>query len=114
MQPSHSKNLLTCSQRPHSKVKFGLGGAVTFTQGHLVTFDQACNPDFKGDIFESGPCQNSSPVVDSSGNPTGETNFRATGIPNPNYRAVIDTPGRRFEVDSATTFDAWVNATVMF
>lgn len=84
-------------------VKFSLGGAYTIVQSHLITFDQACNPDFKGDIGKSGPCKSST----TSGS-------RATGIPNPNYRPVINTPGRRFKVDDSTAFDAWINATVMF
>ncbi|HMJ15960.1 MAG TPA: hypothetical protein VK524_31305 [Polyangiaceae bacterium] len=85
-------------------VKFNVGGAYTLVQGHLISFDQPCNADFDDDVGKSGPCrEQSSP---------GE--FEATGIPNPNYRAVINAPGRRFKVDDAHLFDVWLNATVMF
>jgi hypothetical protein len=86
-------------------VKFNIGGQYTFTQAHLITFDQACNPDFANDIGASGPCL--------TGDETSGTRT-ATGIPNPNYRAVINTPGRRFKVEDSLQIDAWVNATVMF
>lgn len=85
-------------------VKFNLGAAFTIVQGHLITFDQPCNPDFTNDIGASGPCRSTS----STGAST------STGIPNPNYRASIDAPGRRFRLDDATAWDAWVNAIVMF
>jgi hypothetical protein len=82
-------------------IKLNVGGALTWVQGHVLTFDQPCNPDFSSDLGDSGPCQ--------AGGGT-----QITGIPNPNYRAVIDTPGRRFRVADSTAFDAWINATVMF
>ena len=85
-------------------MKFNLGGALTLEQGHILTLDQPCNPDFKNNPGTAGPCRSSN----ANGTP------RATGIPNPNYRAVIDSPGRRFLIDDATAWDAWVNATVMF
>jgi hypothetical protein len=88
-------------------VKFSLGGAYTLVQSHLITMDQACNPDFSDDLFKSGPCRSSS----SDGT---NTSFSATGIPNPNYRPTINTPGRRFKVDDSHSIDAWINATVMF
>ncbi len=89
-------------------VKFSLGGGYTLVQAHYIAFDQACNPDFSDNITKSGPCRSTG--IDSFG---GETRS-ATGIPNPNYRAVINTPGRRFRVDDSSAFDAWLNATVMF
>ncbi|MBX3130696.1 MAG: hypothetical protein KF718_28515 [Polyangiaceae bacterium] len=89
-------------------VKFGLGGGYTLVQSHFITFDQACNPDFSDDVSKSGPCRSTS--TDSFGAQT----FTATGIPNPNYRAGINMPGRRFLVDDSHAFDAWLNATVMF
>jgi hypothetical protein len=85
-------------------VKFNLGTAFTLIQGHLLTFDQPCNPDITNDLGAAGPCRTTS----SSGTPS------ATGIPNPNYRAAIDSAGRRFRLDDATSWDAWVNAIVMF
>jgi len=84
-------------------IKFNVGGGLTWAQGHVLTFDQPCNPDFDSDLGDAGPCRASL---------AGGTS--ATGIPNPNYRAVIDTPGRRFRVADSTAFDAWVNAIVMF
>ena len=89
-------------------IKFSLGGGYTIVQSHLLTFDQACNPDFSDDVTKSGPCKT---TTQSTG---GATNTSATGIPNPNYRPVINTPGRRFKVDDSHAFDAWINATVMF
>jgi len=87
-------------------VKFNLGGAFTAEQGHIITFDQPCNPDFKNDPGTAGPCR--------SGGPGTTAPLSPTGIPNPNYRPVIDAPGRRFRLDDATAWDAWVNAIVMF
>jgi hypothetical protein len=84
-------------------VKFNVGGAFTAEQGHIITFDQPCNPDFKDQVGTAGPCRSTSATTTS-----------ATGIPNPNYRAVIDAPGRRFRADGMTLWDAWVNAIVMF
>ena len=88
-------------------VKFNLGGAFTAEQGHIITLDQPCNPDFNHDVGASGPCHTQAAGASTS-------TLSATGIPNPNYRAVIDAPGRRFLVSGVTTWDAWVNATVMF
>ncbi|MEZ4219540.1 MAG: hypothetical protein R3B13_01335 [Polyangiaceae bacterium] len=89
-------------------VKFSLGGGYTIVQSHFIAFDQACNPDFSDDISKSGPCR--STRTDSFGTATNS----ATGIPNPNYRAAINVPGRRFLVDDSNALDAWLNATVMF
>jgi hypothetical protein len=88
-------------------VKFNVGGAYTLIQGHFITFDQACNPDFDNDATKSGPCRSGSPS-----DPAGA--FQATGIPNPNYRKPINDPGRRFKVDDVNGLDAWISATVMF
>jgi hypothetical protein len=85
-------------------VKFNLGGGYTMEQGHVLTYDQPCNPDFTGDVTRSGPCRAA----------TGPTTFTATGIPNPNYRPSINAPGRRFRIDDSTAFDVWLSATVMF
>lgn len=86
-------------------LKVNLGTSLTFVQGHLLTFDQPCNPNFKDSPEKSGPCR----VAASS-----DSNVRVTGIPNANYREVINIPGRRFKVDSSTSWDLWLNATVMF
>jgi hypothetical protein len=88
-------------------VKFNAGGGLTLEQGHVITYDQPCNPDFNSDPSKAGPCRSRT----STG--TGGT-FNATGIPNPNYRPSINVPGRRFRIDDSTAFDVWLNATVMF
>jgi hypothetical protein len=86
-------------------VKFNVGGTYTLTQGHSITFDQACNPDFDNDINSAGPCHSTV---------SGSTSTKATGIPNPNFRKTINDPGHRLRVDDSSQIDAWVNATVMF
>jgi hypothetical protein len=89
-------------------VKFNVGGAWDIVQGHMITFDQGCNPDFKGDPTKSGPCKAN--VADE-----GEPNaWVAAGIPNPANRKVINDPGRRFRVGTSQGFDAWVRASVLF
>jgi len=88
-----------------SYVKFNVGGGYTIVQSHFITFDGACNPDFSDDPFKAGPCHQENA---GGGVPT------PTGIPNPNYRAVINAPGRRFKVDDSNGWDVWLNATVMF
>jgi hypothetical protein len=90
-------------------VKFNLGGSYTLTQAHFITFDQACNPDFANDLTKAGPCRGTKP-----GPEPGTTVPTPSGIPNPNYRKVINDPGHRFKVTDSSEFDAWVNATVMF
>lgn len=89
-------------------VKFNLGGSYTIAQSHFIAFDQPCNPDFTSSVGSAGPCRR------SRENSNETTTFIPTGIPNPNYRRVINDPGRRFKVDSSIGFDAWLNATVMF
>src|SRR5450432_2289519 len=86
-------------------VKFHVGGGYTLVQSHFITFDQACNPDFSGDIDKSGPCHSQN----ASGSATS-----ASGIPNPNYRRTINDPGHRFKADDSRAVDAWLSATVMF
>jgi hypothetical protein len=81
-------------------IKFNLGAGYRIIQSHMITFDQPCNPDFDGDAGQAGPCQGDS----------GST----SGQPNPNYRRVINAPGRRFRVDTSTGLSAWLNASVMF
>lgn len=86
-------------------VKFSLGGGYQFDQGHIITGDQPCNSAFQGDVNKAGPCH---------GGDDGTQNISATGIPNPNYRPVVNAVGRRFYVDSSSTFDLAVSGTVMF
>ncbi len=86
-------------------VKFNLGGGYSFLQAHFITFDQACNPDFAGDMDKAGPCRSGSANVGG---------FTATGIPNPNYRRTLNSPGYRFKVEDLNQVDGWINVSVMF
>jgi hypothetical protein len=88
-------------------VKFNLGFGFTHDQKHGITGDQPCNPTFKDDIGQSGPCK--------SGNELNVGEFvSATGIPNPNYRPSINAVGRRFWVSDSNTFDVFASGVVMF
>ncbi|MGH7286162.1 MAG: hypothetical protein ACRELY_31975 [Polyangiaceae bacterium] len=87
-------------------VKFHAGGGLTWNQSHLLTTSDLCNPDFKGDATASGPCHG---VANGGVGPQ-----PVTGIPNPNHRDVIDTPGRRFSVDDTTIVSLWIAGVVMF
>jgi hypothetical protein len=82
-------------------VKFTLGTALTYAQSHLVTSADSCNPNFGGDTSLSGPCRS-------------QTGGVTLGIPNPDHRDSIDTPGRRFSVDDTTIVDLWFMGVVMF
>ena len=86
-------------------IKFAAGTALNYIQSHFLTFDQPCNASLNGALQEAGPCR---------GRSTATGPWQATGIPNPNYRPVINAPGRRFLVDGSTGFDGWLNATAMF
>lgn len=80
-------------------VKFGVGGGVRFNQSHVVTAADPCNPGYASTPATAGPCV---------------LNGQTTGIPDPNYHAIIDTPGRRFSVDNTVIGNFNVTATVMF
>ncbi len=87
-------------------VKFHAGIGLTYSQSHLITSADACNPDLgKVDAGAAGPCR--SGAVSAGGG-------SATGVPNPNHRQVIDLPGRRFSVDDTTLVDLWLSGVVMF
>jgi hypothetical protein len=86
-------------------VKFTAGLGLTYSQHHLITSADACNPDFSGDAGASGPCRAGSATA--AGGTT-------TGIPNPNHRPAIDLPGRRFAIDDTTLVDLWLSGVVMF
>jgi hypothetical protein len=87
-------------------VKFTGGLGLTYSQSHLVTAADACNPDLgSSNAGSSGPCRAG---ATSTGSGT------ATGIPNPNHRAVIDLPGRRFSIDDTLLVDLWASGIVMF
>ncbi len=87
-------------------VKFTLGFGYQHDQRHGITQDQPCNPNFKEDVTQSGPCK--------SGSEIGGGTITATGIPNPNYRPVINAVGRRFVVSDSNTFDVFASGSVMF
>lgn len=89
-------------------IKFQLGFGYTHVQAHLITADQPCNPSFADNPGASGPCSISQDLASNRKKVT------ATGLPNPNFRASIDTVGRRFKADDVNLFDAWLNAVVMF
>ncbi len=87
-------------------VKFQFGVGYRHDQGHGITGDQPCNPDFKDDITKSGPCH--------SGDEAAGQTISATGVPNPNYRPTVNAIGRRFYVDDSNTFDLFASGVVMF
>ncbi len=86
-------------------IKFTGGVGLTYSQPHLVTAADACNPDISGGAGSSGPCRVGGASA-AGGSPT--------GIPNPNHRPVIDLPGRRFSVDDTTVVDFFLSGIVMF
>jgi hypothetical protein len=85
-------------------IKFSAGFGITYVQPHLITAADACNPGFRSDPGAAGPCRS----APSQGLAT------VTGIPNPNYRAVIDAPGRRFLADDTFLYDLSLSSVVMF
>jgi hypothetical protein len=87
-------------------VKFTAGGGLTFAQQHFITAAQFCNPNFTSDPSQAGPCHG---VVNGGNGPQ-----PVTGIPNPNQRASIDTPGHRFSADNTTIVDLFLQGVVMF
>lgn len=90
-------------------VKFDLGGAWRIIQSHLITFDQSCSPSPLVDIRDAGPCK-----VNTSASAGGTPTWSATGLPNADYRAVINAPGRRYRVDTSHGFNFWLRASVLF
>ncbi len=87
-------------------IKFQVGAGWTHEQSHYLSLDQPCNPDFKDDVGQSGPCKTASKLAVG-----GQT---VTGIPNPNHRPTISLPGNRFLVDGSNLWDAWISGIVMF
>jgi hypothetical protein len=93
-------------------VKFDLGAAYRVIQAHVITFDQACNPDFVGEVVLSGPCK---VAVGEASTPIGDVPvWQSAGLPNAFHRKVINDPGRRYSVDASHGFQAWLRASVMF
>jgi hypothetical protein len=81
-------------------IKFTVGSALTYSQPHLVTAADTCNPSSSAPE-QSGPCRD---VISQ----------RVQGVPNPDHRDIIDLPGHRFSVDDTTVVDLWVMGIVMF
>ena len=90
--------------RASEYVKLTAGLGLRFEQAHGITHDQPCNPDFTGDVGQSGPCHSD----------LGNNTISANGIPNPAYRPTINAIGRRFYVDQSTTYEVFARGTVMF
>jgi hypothetical protein len=91
--------------RASEYVRLVVGGGYRFEQAHGITHDQPCNPDFKDDLGESGPCRAGDPA-------TGPVT--ATGVPNPGYRPTVNVIGRRFYIDESQTFEVFASGVVMF
>ena len=84
-------------------IKFNATGGVRFNESHLITAGDPCNPNLNADVASAGPCH----TVDGA-------TSRTTGIPNPNYRAIIDSPARRFSADNTVIGTLMLSGTVMF
>ncbi|HSC86010.1 MAG TPA: hypothetical protein VLC09_02020 [Polyangiaceae bacterium] len=94
-------------------VKFDLGGTMRVIQAHDITFDQACTPTFPADATLAGPCKyQSGSTTNDNGDQVPE--WQALGAPNPNFRQVINEPGRRYKVDTSFGFGGFIRASVMF
>ena len=81
-------------------VKFSAGGGAKFVESHVLTAADPCNPGIIATTATAGPCH----TIDN----------QVTGIPDPNYHAIIDAPGRRFTVDNTIIGEFSVTATLMF
>jgi hypothetical protein len=81
-------------------IKFSVGGSFSYAQSHLVTAADPCNPRSTS-LAQAGPCVNAL---------TGA----AQGVPNPDHRDSIDSPGHRFSIDDTTSVDLWFLGSVMF
>jgi hypothetical protein len=84
-------------------LKFNGGVGWQYIQAYDVSSADACNPDFKPEVGAAGRCT-------GAGSAGG---VAVSGAPNPNHRAVIDLPGRRFRVTESFTYTLWLNATLM-
>ncbi len=89
--------------RASKYIKFQFGVGYGHDQGHVITGDSPCNPNANSTLQDAGPCHTTSGSTQTS-----------TGLPNPNYRAVINDVGRRFWVDASNTYDLFGSAVVMF
>lgn len=90
-------------------VRFDVGAAWRIIQGHFITMDQACSPSPLTPVAEAGPCK-----INTSANAGEAPSWSASGLPNADYRAVINAPGRRYHVDTSHGFNFWLRASVLF
>jgi hypothetical protein len=81
-------------------IKFTAGTMFGYSQPHLVTAADSCNPSII-DQSQAGPCVNK--VMNT-----------ISGVPNPDHHDIIDLPGHRFSVDDTTVVDLYVMGVVMF
>jgi hypothetical protein len=81
-------------------VKFTAGTAFSYSQPHLVTAADTCNPSII-DNGKAGPCRN-------------VLNGQIQGVPNPDHHDIVDLPGHRFSVDDTTVVDLYFMGVVMF
>jgi hypothetical protein len=87
-------------------VKFQFGLGYSHDQAHVITGDSPCSSNGNANAANAGPCH--------SGDSSQGQAVTPTGIPNPNYRGVINDVGRRYWVDNSNTFDLFASAVVMF
>jgi hypothetical protein len=83
-------------------VKFTAGTGLTYSQPHLVTAADTCNPSIL-DSGQAGPCRSTTPG-----------HAQVQGVPNPDHHDIVDLPGHRFSVDDTTIVDLYIMGIVMF
>lgn len=82
-------------------LRVSLGAAFWYVQPYIITYADACNPNFDIDATD----------------PDRQDPRRGTcrdGIINPHHRPAIDLPGQRFRVDEQVRLDVQLAATAMF
>lgn len=82
-------------------LRVSLGAAFWYIQPYIITYADACNPNFDIDATD----------------PDRQDPRRGTcrdGIINPHHRPAIDLPGQRFRVDEQVRLDVQLAATAMF
>jgi hypothetical protein len=94
-------------------VKFDLGGTLRVIQAHDITFDQACTPTVPLEATTAGPCKYQSGTTTNDNGAT-VPEWQPLGVPNPNFRQVVNEPGHRFKVDTSFGFGGFFRASVMF
>jgi hypothetical protein len=65
-------------------------------------------------VTAADPCNPSVTLASLSGPCRDPLTMAPTGVPNPDHRDIIDSPGHRFSIDDTTTVDLWVMGVVMF